>query len=272
MASINPSQDYDIIHTLTFDASEVGAGKTCPIQLRRGYYNIGATVYYRAGTSGGWTSLSVASDGTTTFPVSSTTMQIGHSWNKSGNEYMTPMFNNRSNVGGKMKTIAISQKEPLSGVIGDRFMYLYAYNCTSLTALDVPDTSGLTSVGNNFMVSYADSCSSLTALDVPDTSAITSVGDMFMNYYAYNCPSLTTLNLPKAGWFKTNNVDWSVPAERLGVLKGNTTTATDQADWQALTTSGNTLYTNYIRSAGDVLLDGAELGTGNFLPFFLGGN
>ena len=243
MATINPSQDYDIIHTLTFDASEVGAGKTCPILLRRTFYFIGATVYYRAGTSGVWTSLSVANDGTTTFPVSSTTMQIGHSWNKSGNEYMTPMFNNSSNVGGKMKAIAIWQKGPLSGVVGNYFMYRYASDCPSLTTLDVPDTSG-----------------------------VTSVGDMFMYSYASDCSSLTTLNLPKAGWFTTNNVDWSVPAERLGVLKGNTTTATDQADWQALTTSGNTLYTNYIRSAGDVLLDGAELGTGNFLPFFLGGN
>ena len=31
----------------------------------------------------------------------------------------------------------------------------YAYGCKELTSLDVPDTSGITSIGNSFMRYYA---------------------------------------------------------------------------------------------------------------------
>jgi len=84
---------------------------------------------------------------------------------------------------------------PIS-TVGDYFMYNYARNCTSLTSLSVPDTSGLTSVGNYFMAYYASSCSSLTSLSVPDTSGLTSVGSSFMSYYAQSCSSLTSLSVP----------------------------------------------------------------------------
>ena len=168
MATINPSQDYDIIHTLTYASS----GGTAPIRLYRGLLSaFTGTVYYRAGTSGAWTSLSVSGT-STTFPITSTTMQIAHDWNKSGNDYMTPRFS-----GGTMTGIAISQRAVLSGVMGNNFMHLYAYSCLSLTTLDVPNTSGLTSVGNYFMHQYAYNCTSLTALDVPNTSGLTSVGN-----------------------------------------------------------------------------------------------
>jgi len=80
--------------------------------------------------------------------------------------------------------------------VGTNFMYAYAYGCSSLTSLDVPDTSGLTSAGNYFMRYYASNCSSLTSLDVPDTSGLTSVGDSFMHYYARGCSSLTSLAVP----------------------------------------------------------------------------
>ncbi len=76
------------------------------------------------------------------------------------------------------------------------FMEYYAYNCTSLTSLDVPDISGLTSAGNYFMGFYAQGCSSLTSLSVPDTSGLISVGDSFMFNYAYGCSSLTSLSVP----------------------------------------------------------------------------
>jgi ABC-type enterochelin transport system ATPase subunit len=73
MATINASQDYDLINTLTFTT---GSG-TCKIRLYRGSSSAySGTMYYREGTSGTWTTLSVSSGGTTTFPVSSTTMQI----------------------------------------------------------------------------------------------------------------------------------------------------------------------------------------------------
>ncbi len=268
MATIDPNQTYDIIHTLTFS----DASGNCPIRLHRGSSSTyTGTVYYRAGTSGDWTSLSVSGTDTT-FPVTSTTMQIAHDWNKSGSNYMTPSFWSATNI----TSIAISQKSSLTGTMGYSFMAYYAYgcskltslavpdtssltsagdgfmaryaeNCSSLTSLDVPDTSSLESVGDHFMYSYADGCSSLTSLDVPDTSGLTSVGKYFMRYYAYGCFSLTKLVLPAVGWFEDNNVDWSVPAGRLGILKGRVLNSDDLSGWKALTAEGKTLYTNYIR-------------------------
>ena len=94
MATIDPNQDYDIIHTLTFSA----ASGDCPIRLYRGSSSTtSGTVYYRAGTSGDWTSLSVSGTDTT-FPVTDTTMQVAHDWNKSGNDYMTPSFYNAKTI------------------------------------------------------------------------------------------------------------------------------------------------------------------------------
>jgi hypothetical protein len=103
------------------------------------------------------------------------------------------------------------------------------------------------------MAYYAYGCSALTSLSVPDTSGLTSVGASFMYRYAYNCSALTSLLLPSAtGWFATNNISWSVPSARLGYLKGYVPNSTAQTAWQSLTVSGKTLYTNYIQSADDV--------------------
>ena len=287
MATIDPGQDYDVIHTLTF---AVGSG-TCNIRLYRGSSSeYSGTVYYRAGTSGAWTELSVS--GTrTTFPVSSTTMQIGHNHNKDGNHYMTASFYGQST---NLTGIAISQKAALSGAMGDYFMRYYAYRCSSLTSLDVPDTSGLTTVGASFLYYYARGCSSLTSLDVPDTSGLTTVGSSFMSYcaygcssltslavpdtsgltsagtgfmyrYAYNCTSLLRLELPAAGWFVGHDIDWAVPSGRLNHLKGYVTNSTDRTAWQALTAETKTLYINYVRSSGDVILEGAAGGAGRLI-------
>jgi len=273
MASINPGQDYDLITTLTFSA---GSG-TCGIRLLRAGF-VSGTVYYRAGTSGGWTSKAVSGT-TATFPVSSTTMQLAHDWNKSGDNYTTPTFHSTTTLTG----VLLSQKAVLSGVLGNgfmsnfvsfissitsldypdlsdvtsvgsNFMQAYARSCSSLITLGVPDTSQITSVGSRFMQDYARSCSSLITLGVPDTSQITSVGSRFMQDYARSCSSLTTLILPAAGWFSTNNVPWDVPSGRLNNLVGQTSNSSDQSDWQDLVVSGETLYTNYIRSTGDVTL------------------
>jgi hypothetical protein len=306
MASINPTQDYDAIHTLTF----ASASGTCRIRLYRGSYDAyTGTVYYRAGTSGAWTSLSVSGT-STTFPVTSTTMQVAHDWNKDGNNYMTPSFYGQST---NLVGISISQKAVLSGTVGDYFMYRYAYGCSSLKSLSVPDTSGLTSVGDGFMRSYAQGCSSLTSLSVPDTSGLESVGSSFVRSYAQDCSSLTSLSVPdtsgltsvgdfsmysyaqgctnltslsvpdtsglesvganfmvsyardcssltslilpdSTGWFGSYNVSWSVPSGRLGYLYGYTPNSLSQTAWQGLTTSGKTLYTNYIRAEDHVLI------------------
>lgn len=139
--------------------------------------------------------------------------------------------------------------------VGYDFMSYYAEGCTNLTSLSVPDTSELTSVGDYFMYSYAYDCSNLTSLSVPDTSGLTSAGDYFMDYYAGECSSLASLILPDStGWFGSHNVDWKVPSGRLGYLYGYTPNSTSQTAWRALTVSGKTLYTNYIRAEDHVLL------------------
>ena len=154
----------------------------------------------------------------------------------------------------KLTSLSVPDTSGITSV-GIYFMRAYAQGCSSLTSLSVPDTSKLTSVGIDFMSSYADGCSSLTSLSVPDTSRLTSVGDSFMSYYAYGCTSLTSLILPDStGWFGSYNVSWSVPSGRLGYLYGYTPDSTSQTAWRALTVSGKTLYTNYIRAEDHVLL------------------
>lgn len=189
-SSVDPNQDYDAIHTLTFAEGDIG--QTSPIMLYRGGYSyFSDTVYYRSGTEGDWTALDVSSN-TTIFPINATTMQIAHNWNKDGNNYMTPSF-----MGGtRIKTISINTKENLSGIMGNSFMYNYANGCSSLVSLTVPNTSGLTSVGNDFMRSYAAGCSSLTSFAVPNTSGLTSAGNSFMSNYASGCSSLASLSVP----------------------------------------------------------------------------
>ena len=293
MAKIDAGQDYDIIQTLTFEE----ASGTCNIRLYRGSNSAySGNLYIRAGTSGGWSAVSVSGENTT-FSVTNTTMQVAHNWNKDDDNYMTCSFYYQST---NLTKIEISQKAVLSGVIGDFFMFYYAYGCSSLTSLDAPDTSGITSVGDDFMYryanhcssltslgipgtssltsvgdyfmySYADICSSLTSLGVPDTSVITSVGDKFMYRYAYWCNALEKLILPKVGWFADNNIDWQVPSGRLGYLKGYVLNSADLTNWKALTAEGKTLYTNYIRSADNVIGPpklGPKIGTKYALPPF----
>lgn len=167
-----------------------------------------------------------------------------------GDDFMYSYADSCSNL----TSLSVPDTSGLTGV-GSRFMASYAYGCTSLTSLSVPDTSGLTSVGDYFMYSYAYGCSGLTSLSVPDTSGLESVGSLFMYGYASGCSSLTSLILPVGtGWFGSYNVNWSVPSGRLGSLYGYTPDSTSQTAWRALTVSGKTLYTNYIRAEDHVLI------------------
>ena len=244
---IDPNQDYDMVQTLTFE----NPSGTCNIRLYRGSTSTTSwTVYYRAGRSGPWTALAVQGT-STTFPVSSRTMQVAHDWNKSSDNYMTCSFYWQST---NLKEIYISLKAVLSGVVGDNFMASYARNCTSLTSLSTPDTSWVTFVGNYFMFSYASQCTSLTSLSIPDTSWLTSVGNYFMYSYASQCTSLTSLILPSAWRFLTKNRGWSVPSDRLWVLKWKVIDPTDLTDRKGLTTSGKTLHINYIQDPNNVEL------------------
>ena len=189
MATIDSGQDYDVIHTLTFNS---GSG-TCAIRLYRGSTTAySGTVYYRAGTSGEWTELSVSGT-TTTFPASSTTMQVGHSNNKDGDHYMTVSFYGQST---NLTGVAISQKAVYSGAVGDYFWTYYVRDCAALTSIDVPDTSGVTSAGDGFASYYVYGCTSITSLAAPDTGSITSVGQYFFYSHANGCTSLTTADVP----------------------------------------------------------------------------
>ena len=123
------------------------------------------------------------------------------------------------------------------------------------------DTSAtpITTVGDDFMYYYANGCSGLTSLGVPDTSGLTSVGSGFMSNYAGSCIALASLILPPTtGWFANNNVGWNVPAGRLGILQAHVPDAASKAAWDLLTVSGKTLYTNYIQSPDNVIIDGGE--------------
>jgi hypothetical protein len=138
--------------------------------------------------------------------------------------------------------------------VGNYFMAYYADSCSNLTSLSVPDTSGLTTVGSSFMSHYANGCSSLTSLSVPDTSGLTTVGSSFMSYYAYGCTSLTSLILKgDTGWFSSHNISWNVPSSRLNYLYAYCDSAY-LTNWQGLTVSGKTLYTNYIQATDHVLV------------------
>ena len=90
-------------------------------------------------------------------------------------------------------SVTVDMDPSITGNVGNYFMSYYAYKCTYLTSLGVPNTNAITSAGDYFMNGYAYQCAYLTTLDVPDTSKITSVGSSFMSYYAYYCYNLPTL-------------------------------------------------------------------------------
>ncbi len=235
---------------------------------------------WRAGTSGTWlsTSCTLSAGNTYQFRTPLSGMSSSNTpilpnikasvtvdWDTSGTEitsvgnyFMRSYAQNCSSL----TSLSVPDTSGLTSV-GDNFMLAYAQYCSSLTSLSVPDTSNLTSVGNNFMYYYAYNCSSLTSLSVPDTSGLTSVGNYFMYYYARYCSSLLRLELPKVGWFKTHNIGWSIPSSRLNYLKGYVNDSNNLLDWQGLTVSGKTLYINYIRSASDVIY---EAPPSSFIP------
>ena len=169
---------------------------------------------WREGTSGTWLSTDCTLNAGTTYQFRTPT---------SGMNYATSTV--LPNIKASVTVTWDTTASPIL-TVGDYFMAYYALDCSSLTSLSVPDTSGLPSVGNNFMYHYARNCTSLTSLILPDST----------------------------GWFGSNNVDWYVPAGRLGYLYGYTPDSTSQTAWRALTVSGKTLYTNYIRAEDHVLL------------------
>ncbi len=139
---------------------------------------------WREGTSGEWNSTSCTLEAGKTYQF-----RTPNSGSGSGTTAVLPNIKASVTVDWDTSATKIS-------TVGNFFMSYYAYGCSSLTSLSVPDTSSLTSVGNYFMTYYARSCSGLTSLSVPDTSGLTSVGIYFMAYYAYGCSNLTSLSVP----------------------------------------------------------------------------
>ena len=260
------TQAYDaVIATITVAADATSVTKAMVKQTT-----------WRAGTSGDWnatdctltasnvyqfrTPLSgMSSDTTAILPNIKADVVVG--WDNTatpittvGDNFMRAYAYNCSSL----TSLGVPDTSGLTSV-GKNFMSYYAGGCTGLTSLAVPDTSGLTSVGNNFMYSYANGCSSLTSLGVPDTSGLTTVGTGFMSFYAQNTNALTALILPPTtGWFGNNNINWKVPAGRLGILQGHVPNAAAKAAWDLLTVEGKTLHTNYIQSTDNVIIDGDE--------------
>ena len=268
--------EIDAIHTLTFEE----ASGTCRIRLYRGSGSAftGGNVYIREGTSGSWTLLSVS--GTeTTFPVTSKVMQVAHDWNKSGNDYMTVSFR-----GQATNLVGISLKcKKIFGSVGNYFMAFYAYGCTALKTLSVPEFPLLESINEYFMISYAQNCSNLKVLKSPILPSVSSVGAMFMRYYASGCPSLETfylpqlpvsvstgtyfmdgislssdslssLILPKPGYLHNSSTNLGISSDRIGYLKGYVIDPDDLDDWKEKTSEGGFLYINKIQDPDDVVL------------------
>ena len=198
---------------------------------------------WREGTSGSWLTTDCTLNASTIYQFRTPTSGMG-----SGTTAVLP------NIKASVTVAWDTTATPIS-TVGNYFMYAYALDCSGLTSLSVPDTSGLTGIGDFFVTYYARNCSGLTSLSVPDTSGLTGVGNNFMYHYARNCTSLTSLILPDStGWFGSHDVNWYVPAGRLGYLYGYTPDSTSQTAWRTLTVSGKTLYTNYIRAEDHVLL------------------
>lgn len=186
MSTINPSQDFDIISTCTFDSPSWN----CKIKLHKWSYDFySSTIYYREWVSGSWTSLSVSGD-STTFPVTGTTMQIGHNWNNDQDDYMTHSFNEQRT---NLTKLSISLKQPLTWVIGNFFMCEYAKNCEALTTLWTIYFGLVSEIWDFFMYEYAYGCKHLTQINMYDFSNLLIVGNYFLQNFVFDCYDLQDL-------------------------------------------------------------------------------
>lgn len=233
MATINPNQEFDIIHTLTFSGSS--GSQTLYFQNKNG------DAYYRAGTSGNWIKITDYDNGKATFPITSTTMQLAHNWNKSGNNHMCPMF--YTTLSNNLIKLEISQQSPVSGALGVDFMHAYAALQSSLVSVDLPSLSNTIEVGTS---------------------------SFFM--YVYDCTSLEEIHLPAIGGYKNEDFDYidlDIPSSRLGILKGYTKKYKDAVEWRKLTAEGKFLYNNYIRDPALIISEEEEPPADNLVMMHL---
>ena len=162
-------------------------------------------------------------------------------------------------------TIAWDDTAPTISDLGNGFMVSYAYECDKLIYLAVPDISDIVSIPLYGFYNYAFGCTGLKTLEIPNTYSVTSVGSLFMQSYATNCTGLTSLILPEnPGYFATTPVSWGIPSTRLNQLKGITPSQASAIQWRLLTTTPQTLFLNYIRSAANVIFTSSALPAGVF--------
>jgi len=218
----------------------------------------GATWNWTAAEDGVVATMSVASDATL---AESKAMVKSSKWSKDGITWyttnlapadvsgqqggklyiFTPLYGFRNAADAVLPNIkadvAVEMTPGVTGVDAN-FLSYYAYGCTALISLGMPDTSGITEIGNSFMSSYARDCTALISLGVPDLSGVTVVGDSFMSLYAY----LATTDMPQVIW-GTGGYDFG-PKTTF-----NAPTTQDITAWFGLTdTDREVLYDYHIRA------------------------
>lgn len=272
MATIDPSQTYDMVYTLKCNYT----GGNIRVEGRRNGSSAAGTFYYRYGTTGSWTSVNTIPTGGNYIkyvPVNTTEIQIAINLiASSGHYYMIRLSDQLQSI---IDEVSISQKAIISGSVGNNFlesfissnsvkkvdipnvsgvtsagglfMYSYASGCSALTNLDSPAMPNLISGGGDFMANYAYGCSSLISLALPDIPPSATVGTNSFLFYALNTNSLRKLILPDPGFYGNSNINLYIPNTRRGIVRGYVKDIADLEDWRNLTQSGSTLNTSNIK-------------------------
>ena len=191
--------DYDFITTCNWTATgtyTLRAYRGSSTNVVTTYY---ASIFYRKKGTSEWTALNSSGQ----MVVDSTgEWEVANNWNKSGNNCLTHSYYGITAI--NKCTDVYFNKTSLGATVGDYFLHLCWYNCTSLSSMpagfNLP--TGITTVGDGFLEGCWFGCTSLTSMpsgfNLP--TGITSVGSNFLVGCWYNCTSLTSMpvgfNLP----------------------------------------------------------------------------
>ena len=189
-------RDYDFITTCNWTSTG-----TFTLQAYRGSTTdvvSSYTLYYRKKGTSPWSSTTNGQ-----IVISSTGQwEVANDWNKSGNDVLTHSYYGITAI--NQVTDVYFNESTLGTTLGNAFLYLCWYGCSSLTSMPVGFNlpSGITTVGDNFIRGCWYGCSSLTSMpsgfNLP--SGITTVGSWFLGTCWEKCSSLTSMpvgfNLP----------------------------------------------------------------------------
>ena len=178
-------RDYDFITTCNWTSTG-----TFTLQAFRGSWSnvvTSYTLYYRKKGTIPWSSTTNGQ-----IVISSTgEWEVANDWNKSGNDVLTHSYRDITAI--NQVTDVYFNESTLGTTIGNYFLYVCWYKCSSLTSVagfNLP--SGITSVGSYFLAFCWSECVSLTSMPVGFNlpSGITSVGSLFLYDCWYNCTNL----------------------------------------------------------------------------------